>query len=159
MHRITWFAAVVAAYAASTGATHPFTDADVDDMAAEMLKLKTAPGMADALNDLSSELIECSAITMVSALCLSNTPGHQSTAQKTEYIANWTGKLGVILGGGVGASEKELEARLKFAADHVKRDAPSCRDMDILLLRFRESCEPLVPNPANRLKAIFLGKR
>jgi hypothetical protein len=161
MHRITWAAAVVAACAASASPkSEGFTDADVDHMAAEMLKLKTTPGMADALNDLSSELMECSAITMASAICLRNTPGQELTAQQTEDISNWTGKLGFILGSGVGVSERALTARLKLAADDIKRGvSSSCRNMSILLVRFRESCETLVSNPVVRLKAIFLGKR
>jgi hypothetical protein len=161
MHRITWVAAVVAACAASASPkSEGFTDADVDHMAAEMLKLKTTPGMADALNDLSSELMECSAITMASAICLRNTPCQELTAQQTEDISNWTGKLGFILGSGVGVSERALTARLKLAADDIKRGvSSSCRNMSILLVRFRESCETLVSNPVVRLKAIFLGKR
>ena len=143
---------------ASAGVAQAFTDAEVDEMASEILKLRASPGMADAINSLSSELIECAALTTVSAVCLSSV-GQQSTAQKTEYISRWTGRLGVVLGSGVGASEKELEIRLGLAAEHVKRDAASCLKLDVLLRRFREICEPLVPNPVVRLKTIFLGKR
>ena len=62
MQRMTWIAAVVAACAASVSPSQTFTDADVDRLAAEILESKAAPGVGDAINDLSSELIECSAM-------------------------------------------------------------------------------------------------
>ena len=74
MNRMTWIAAAVAACAASMSPSQAFTDADLDRLAAEILDTKTAPGVGDAINDLSSELIECSAITMVSAICIGKTP-------------------------------------------------------------------------------------
>jgi hypothetical protein len=68
MNRMTWIAAAVAACAASISPSQAFTDADLDRLAAEILESKTAPGVGDAINDLSSELIECSAIT-IGAIC------------------------------------------------------------------------------------------
>jgi hypothetical protein len=93
MHRVTWIAAVVAVCAVSVSPSQAFTD--VDGMAAEILESKAAPGVGDAINDLSSELIECSALTMVTAICIGNTPGQDSNAaQPWENISSWTGKLG-----------------------------------------------------------------
>jgi hypothetical protein len=91
MNRMTWIAAAVAACAASISPSQAFTDADLDRLAAEILESKTAPGVGDAINDLSSELIECSAITMVSAICIGKTPGQDSNAgQPLENISSWT---------------------------------------------------------------------
>jgi hypothetical protein len=92
MNRMTLIAAAVAACAASISPSQAFTDADLDRLAAEILESKTAPGVRDAINDLSSELIECSAITMVSAICIGKTPGQDSNAgQPLENISSWTG--------------------------------------------------------------------
>jgi hypothetical protein len=91
MNRMTWIAAAVAACAASISPSQAFTDADLDRLAAEILESKTAPGAGDAINDLSSELIECSAITMVSAICIGKTPGQDSKpGQPLENISSWT---------------------------------------------------------------------
>ena len=79
MNRMTWIAAAAAACAASISSSQAFTDADLDRLAAEILESKTAPGVRDAINDLSSELIECSAITMVSAICIGKTPAKTLT--------------------------------------------------------------------------------
>jgi hypothetical protein len=161
MHRVTWIAAVVAVCAASVSPSQAFTDADVDGMAAEILESKAAPGVGDAINDLSSELIECSAITMVSAICIGKTLGQDSNAaQPWETISRWTGKLGVILGSGVGLSERALSTRLKVTADDIMRDvSSSCRNLSVLLERFRKSCEALVASPQDRLKQILVARQ
>ena len=156
MNRMTWIAAAVAACAASVSPSQAFTDADVDRLAAEILESKAAPGVGDAINDLSSELIECSAITMVSAICIGKTPGQDSSAgQPLENISSWTGKLGVILGSGVGLSERALSTRLKVTAD----DIMSCRNPSVLFERVRKSCEALVASPTNRLKQILVARQ
>ena len=151
MNRMTWIAAAVAACAASISPSQAFTDADLDRLAAEILESKTAPGVGDAINDLSSELIECSAITMVSAICIGKTPGQDFNAgQPLENISSWTGKLGVILGSGAGLSERALSTRLKVTADDIMRDvSSSCRNLSVLFERVRKSCEALVASPTN----------
>ena len=161
MNRMTWIAAAVAACAASISPSQAFTDADLDRLAAEILESKTAPGVGDAINDLSSELIECSAITMVSAICIGKTPGQDSNAgQPLENISSWTGKLGVILGSGVGLSEQALSTRLKVTADDIMRDvSSSCRNLSVLFERVRKSCEALVASPTNRLKQILVARQ
>jgi hypothetical protein len=158
---MTWIAAAVAACAASISPSQAFTDADLDRLAAEILESKTAPGVGDAINDLSSELIECSAITMVSAICIGKTPGQDSNAgQPLENISSWTGKLGVILGSGVGLSERALSTRLKVTADDIMRDvSSSCRNLSVLFERVRKSCEALVASPTNRLKQILVARQ
>jgi len=161
MNRMSWIAAAVAACAASISPSQAFTDADLDRLAAEILESKTAPGVGDAINDLSSELIECSAITMVSAICIGKTPGQDSNAgQPLENISSWTGKLGVILGSGVGLSERALSTRLKVTADDIMRDvSSSCRNLSVLFERVRKSCEALVASPTNRLKQILVARQ
>ena len=161
MNRVAWIAAAVAACAASISPSQAFTDADLDRLAAEILESKTAPGVGDAINDLSSELIECSAITMVSAICIGKTPGQDSnTGQPLENISSWTGKLGVILGSGVGLSERALSTRLKVTADDIMRDvSSSCRNLSVLFERVRKSCEALVASPTNRLKQILVARQ
>jgi hypothetical protein len=90
MQRMTWIAAVMAACAASVSPSQAFTDADVDRLATEILELK-APGVSDAINILSSELIECSAITLVSAICIGKALGEDSNAARPwETISSWT---------------------------------------------------------------------
>ncbi len=146
MNRMTWIAAAVAACAASMSPSQAFTDADLDRLAAEILESKTAPGVGDAINDLSSELIECSAITMVSAICIGKTPGKDSNAgQPLENIS---------------LSEKALSTRLKVTADDIMRDvSSSCRNLSVLFERVRKSCEALVASPTNRLKQILVARQ
>jgi hypothetical protein len=160
MQRITWIAAVVAACAASVSPCQAFTDADVDRLATEILESKAATGVSDAINDLSSELIECSAITLVSAICIGKALGEDSNAARPwETISSWTGKLGVVLGSGIGLSERALSTRLKATADDFMRDVPSsCRNLTVVLERF-QSCEALIASPPNRLKQILVARQ
>jgi len=141
MNRMTWIAAAVAACAASISPSQAFTDADLDRLAAEILESKTAPGVGDAINDLSSELIECSAITMVSAICIGKTPGQDSSAgQPLENISSWTGKLGVILGSGVGLSERH--------SAHASRPPPMTLCATFLLVAaISASCSSVFESP------------
>jgi hypothetical protein len=161
MQRMTWIAAVMAACAASVSPSQAFTDADVDRLAMEILESKAAPGVSDAINDLSSELIECSAITLVSAICIGKALGEDSNAARPwETISSWTGKLGVILGSGIGLSERSLSTRLKATADDFMRDVPSsCRNLTVVLERFQKSCEALVASPPERLKQILVARQ
>ena len=98
---------------------------------------------------------------MVSAICIGKTPGQDSNAgQPLENISSWTGKLGVILGSGVGLSERALSTRLKVTADDIMRDvSSSCRNLSVLFERVRKSCEALVASPTNRLKQILVARQ
>src|SRR3954451_13515552 len=123
MNRMTWIAAAVAACAASMSPSQAFTDADLDRLAAEILESKTAPGVGDAINDLTSELIECSAITMVSAICIGKTPGQDSNAgQPLENISSSPVSWASFSEAGVGLSERALSTRRKVTADDIMRD-------------------------------------
>jgi hypothetical protein len=97
MQRTIWIAAVMAACAASVSPSQAFTDADVDRLTTEILESKAATGGSDAINDLSSELIGCSVIMLVGAICIGKALGEDSNAARHwETISSWTGKLGVL---------------------------------------------------------------
>ena len=79
MQRTIWIAAVMAACAASVSPSQAFTDADLDRLTTEILESKAATGGSDAINDLSSELIGCSAIMLVGAICIGKALSEDST--------------------------------------------------------------------------------
>ena len=97
---------------------------------------------------------------MVSAICLGKTPGQDSERRSAlGKHFKLDGKLGVILGSGVGLSERALSTRLKVTADIMRDVSSSCRNLSVLFERVRMSCETLVASPTNRWKQILVARQ
>jgi hypothetical protein len=134
------------------------SDVQVTELADALTKIQSAPGGADAPNEPSAELIVCWANTLVASTCLANTPGSDAVAKRTRDISDWLSRLGFEIGFRIGVTEQALDARMRLAVDGLKQRVPSCYNMSIVTLQYRESCQQLVASPSVRLLQIMCRK-
>ena len=64
------------------------TDAQIEEMADQLGRVKRFPGGVDALNELTSELTTCSAITLAASICIGNSPGENALAKKIRDVSD-----------------------------------------------------------------------
>jgi hypothetical protein len=158
MRKLFWIMALAGFVLSSSVGAEPWSDDNLKQLADLIGAMQQFPGGADAIDEMSEQLIHCSVVTLAAATCLKNTPGNDDI-ERTRDSSDWTGKLGFVIGRKIGVSEKALEARFRLSLDDIKHNVNSCREMSILTLDFSNSCQALVSDPVGHFKQLLLDKQ
>ena len=113
----------------------------------------------DALNELSSEMTECSVYFIVSSTCFRDYPQAVDMIRDYRRAADKIAQLALTAGSPIGLSVQGLAARQKLMFEDMKTSiGKSCTNLSILQERYSGFCKQLAQAPDNRLKELLSGK-
>jgi hypothetical protein len=113
----------------------------------------------DALNELSSEMTECSVYFIVSSTCFRDEPKAVATVRDYRRAADEIAQLALKTGEPIGLSVQALAARQKLMfGDMMNSTGKSCVNVSVLLERYGTFCKQLAQTPDTRLKELLSGK-
>jgi hypothetical protein len=113
----------------------------------------------DALNELSSEMTECSVYFIVSSTCFKKDPQAADMVRDYRRAADKIAELALTTGGAVGLSVQGLAARQKLMfEDMMTSTSKNCTNLSVLLERYSRFCKQLAQAPDDRLKELLSGK-
>ena len=115
----------------------------------------------DASNELSGELLECSAYYLVASGCIehSTNPGAPEVARDYKKAAERLSTMGFDLGLSIGKSKEALLALGKLSMNkQMAAIKKNCMNAAVLLERYANFCKQLAEQPESRAKELMEGK-
>ena len=117
---------------------------------------------ANAVNELTEEMLECSVYYVISAQCIEGHPDPDAPALVKTYkgLANDIAVLAINKGKSVGVSEDAVNARLSLISKNLMGSiANKCVNINVLLEKYDSFCKQLAKNVDARLKELLAGKK
>jgi hypothetical protein len=117
---------------------------------------------ADAVNELTGEMLECSIYYIISANCIEGHPDPDAPELVKTYkgLANDIAVLAISIGKSVGVSEDAVNARLGLISKNLMGSIGNkCVMINVLFDRYDNFCKQLAKNVDARLKELLAGKK
>jgi hypothetical protein len=110
-----------------------------------------------AINELSSELQQCSRYLVISSACMRHLPNSKAPALAADYLgaANTVGEIAFALAKSAGTSMEAFKVRMRLINHHIMKIVDNnCGNVSILIEWYGSFCKAILQDPTNRLKEL-----
>jgi hypothetical protein len=117
---------------------------------------------ANAVNELTGEMLECSVYYVISAQCIEGHPDPDAPGLVKTYkgLANDIATLAINTGKTVGVSDDAVNARLSLISKNLMASIGNkCVSISVLFEKYDSFCKQLAKNVDARLKELLAGKK